>query len=249
MNQELLKQQIVGAFLNAKGKNAKYSKRAFARKLGISHGPLVEIMSGKRNISIRMAKKLSENLLLSPKQMDLIFSNPKKKGVAANEEVELKEDHFNLISDYNHFALLNLITIKNQSHSPKELANRLGSTEDKIKLMIQRLCRLKMIEIKAGRIIRAKVAFKTTDEVSSLSIKASHRALLEKCSHSLDNTPLELHDFSSITMAINTKKLKAAKNLLKNFQDELASLLVDGKADEVYTLNMQLIPMSHKGGQ
>lgn len=246
MNQELLRQQIVGSFLSAKGSNQRYSKRAYASKLGISHGALVEIMSGKRNVSIKMAKKLCFQMSLSPKQTDAIICEPKVN--SNGEEIEINEDHFFLISDYTYFALINLLKIKSPDHSLQYFAKRLEITEAKAKLVVERLLRLNMIELNPkGFYVRTKTAFKTTDEVLSLSIKAAHRSSLEQSIVKLSDTPIELRDFSTITMAINTKKIPAAKKLLRKFQDDLASLLEDSKPDEVYSFNMQLVPLSTKG--
>lgn len=247
MNQELLKQQIIANYFSIKAVNERYSKRAYAKKLGISHGPLVEIMNGKRKVSVAMAKKLCERLPLSPRQIDLIISKP-ITSIQKEVEFELKEDQFFLISDCRHFALLNLIKIKSQSHKPKALAERLDLSEDKVRAMLERLLRLEMIEIdKNGNYRRTKETLKTSDDVLSLSIKAAHKSMLGITVERLDDTALELRDFSSITMAINTKKIAAAKQLIRKFQDDLSSLLEDEKADEVYSFNMQLIPMTKKG--
>ncbi len=248
MNQELLKQQIVGSFLSAKATNSRYSKRAYAKRLGIAHGPLVEIMNGKRNVSPKMALRLCERLDLSPKQVGLITKPEAFKEL--QDEYELKEDQFFLIADVNHFALLNLIKIKKQSHETGKLAKRLELSEEKVDSILERLLRLKLIEVGGnGNYFRTKNSITTSDEVLSLSIKASHKTILEMAANKLDSTPIDLRDFTSIVMPINTKKMKAAKELIRKFQDDLESLLEDSKADEVYSFNMQLIPLTKKGEQ
>ncbi len=248
MNQELFKQQIVGGYLSAKASNSRYSKRAYAKKLGIAHGPLVEIMAGKRNVSPKMALKLCERLSLSPKQVGLITEPDAFKDL--QDEYELKEDQFFLIADVNHFAFLNLIKIKNQSHEISQLAARLELGPDKVSDIIQRLLRLKLIEVNAsGNYVRTKKSITTSDEVLSHSIKASHKSILELAASKLDSTPIELRDFTSIVMPINTTKIKAAKELIRKFQDDLESLLEDSKADEIYSFNMQLMPLTKKGEQ
>lgn len=246
MNQELLQQQIVGAFLSAKATNARYSKRAYAKKLGISHGPLVEIMNGTRSVSPKMAIRLCARLSLSPKQIGLITEPENVKDF--RNEYELKEDEFFLIADVQHFALLNLIKIKGQSHETRKLAQKMELAEDRVRSMLERLLRLELIEInEKDQYVRTKNSIRSSDEVLSLSIKASHKAMLELAASKLDSTPVELRDFTSIVMPVNTKKIKAAKELIRKFQDDLESLLEDSKADEVYTFNMQLIPMTKKG--
>jgi transcriptional regulator with XRE-family HTH domain len=256
MNQELLKQQLVGAFLTAKSQNGRYSKRAYAKKLGISHGPLIDIMKGKRNVSPKMAQKLCERLSLSPKLIGLITSTPKENSMLReeikNHEFELKEDQFFLISDITHFAFLNFIKIKNESHDFENLAIRLGLTTEKIRLISERLIRLNLISLKNNRYVRTKDAITSSDDVLSLAIKASHQSNLSLAKERLNEIPIELRDFTSIVMPINPKKIAAAKELIRKFQDDLESLLEDSKASEVYAFNTQLIPLSkikNKGTQ
>lgn len=244
MNHELFRQHLVVNYFAIKCSNERYSKRAYAKKLGISHGPLIEIINGKRKVSTKMAERICEKLMLSRAQTEAILCNSKNR-VTNAFEFELTEDQFVLISDSIYFAFLNLIKIKSQSHEPDALAKRLGVSKDQINGIIERLCRLKMIEInKNGKFKRTKQAIKSTDDVLSFSIKAAHRSMLKKCLECLDDVPIELRDFSSITMAINSKNLHAAKNLIRKFQDDLSGLLENEEADEVYSFNMQLIPLT-----
>ena len=67
---------------------------------------------------------------------------------------------------------------------------------------------------------------------------------MELAQKSLTTDPVQERDFTSITMAINSKKLAEAKVLIRKFQDELSGLLEDSTPDQVYRLCVQLFPLS-----
>lgn len=73
MNHELFREQILCRYFQAKSSNQKYSKRAFAKRMGISHSALIEIMNGKRQVSRKMALRLCQHLSLKPKQIEMII--------------------------------------------------------------------------------------------------------------------------------------------------------------------------------
>lgn len=56
-----------------KARNPRRSMRAFARKLEISPSTLSEILSGKRSITSKMARRIAEKLELDESQSKLLF--------------------------------------------------------------------------------------------------------------------------------------------------------------------------------
>ena len=245
MNQDLLREHILSKYIHARNANPSYSKRAFAKRVGISHGSLIEIMSGKRKVSKKMALKLCEKICLNPKQTDMIFNEVLGKKDEA--ELELREDQFELISDWSHFALLNLLKLKNETHSVENFANRLNLPTTHLQKILERLIRLKLIEKSKNHYIRTNNSIKTTDEIQSVSIKIAHKKMLESSAKSVDEVPLDRRDLTSVIMPINLKKLNVAKKLIRQFHDKMEALLEDDFANEVYSLNIQLIPLTKSG--
>lgn len=239
-----MREQIVGAFLAAKSENVRYSKRAFAKRLGISHGALIEIMSGRRQFSARMAKRLSEKLLLNPRQMALIFDQK----LPPMESLVLKEDEFQLIADWCHYAIMSLIKVEKRNHSAEWLAKRLALPVSQVTEAIDRLKRLGLIrQMKSGLLTRVERRLNTSDGIASLSIRLYHRLMLEEAAKKLESVPTDRRDFSSFTMAVNSRKLPSAIKLIREFQEKLAALLQDERVDEVYVFNSQLIPLTETG--
>jgi transcriptional regulator with XRE-family HTH domain len=56
---------LISIFNERKDKNPRYSLRAFARSLGVSSGQLSEILSGKRPLSHKLARRVSIALALT----------------------------------------------------------------------------------------------------------------------------------------------------------------------------------------
>ncbi len=239
MNQDLLREYLLEKFLTARYSNSSYSKRAFAKRIGVSHGSLIEIMNGKRKVSKKMAMKLCEKICLNPKQVQLILDE--NSNVSNPQGVELREDQFELISNWSHFAVLNLIKLKNEIHSLENFASRLSLPVKHVEKIMERLLRLKLIEKSSNRYIRTKHNIKTTDDVRSISIKMSHKSMLEFAAKQVDDVPVEFRDMTSIILPTNTKKLNAAKKLIRQFHDKMETLLEDDVSTEVYSLNIQLI--------
>jgi hypothetical protein len=45
-------------------------------------------------------------------------------------------------------------------------------------------------------------------------------------------------------MAVPTAKMPVAKNLIRQFTEDMAKLMADGDLDQVYQLNVQFFPLS-----
>ena len=58
---------------------------------------------------------------------------------------------------------------------------------------------------------------------------------------------MELRDFTSMTMAIDPEKLTEAKKKIREFRRGLSEFLEAGKKEEVYRLNIQLVPVTKRG--
>ena len=88
---------------------------------------------------------------------------------------------------------------------------------------------------------------KTTSDVPSGTIRRYHKGILGLAQNRIDQVDVKEREYSSITMAINTKNLAKAKKLTQEYKEEMLELLEKGPLDEVYQLSIQLFPLSVKG--
>jgi uncharacterized protein (TIGR02147 family) len=86
----------------------------------------------------------------------------------------------------------------------------------------------------------------TSEDIESQALQESHSEALRIAAEKLERIPVGLRDFSSVTMAIDPKKLPEAKAIVREFQEKLYALLADGKKTEVYQFNFQLFPLTQK---
>lgn len=243
-------------------KNPRYSLRAMAQRLGMSPGRLSEVMNGRRGLTRKTAEKIADRLDYDPKRRALFLAtvertNQTRSSSSATDPAPLKSiqppkydkidiDSFHVVADWYHFAILSLMELNDFDPSPKWISSRLGITITQCEQAMERLKRTGLIEENKenGRLRSTGRNIETPTDIASSALKRSHRQTLEQAIQSLYDIPVEDRDITSMTMAISSKKLPEAKKLIREFRKKLAAFLEEGKADEVYNLNIQLVPVT-----
>ncbi len=248
-----LQHKLREKFAETKARNPAYTLRAYSRKLGLNSGALSTILNGKRRVSYKLAERIVDKLLLDPQERAEVLGSfpdrnrhirPERKG-EIQKYLQLSADQFHAISEWYHFAILSLIKIPSFKNDPEWIADHLGISKVMAKGAIERLTRLGMIVLREdGSIERGAPAYRTTDDVANISLRRAHAQNLELAKQSLERDAVNERDFSSITMAIDSKKLPLAKEQVRKFQDELAELLASPTPDRVYKACFQIIPLS-----
>lgn len=248
-----LRHQLRDFLTEAQRRNSGYSLRGMATKLQISASSLSEILKGKRKVSQDLAQKILSNLGTDPIQQSKILSlfNESSNGAIAQGTLdegtlELTADQFHVIGDWFHFAILSLAETKGFVGDPLWVAKRLGIKLTEAESALARLQRLGLIQWSRSKktVKLLKNQLKTTDEVRDQAIRRSHQQDIEIVNKALAETPLEKRDFTSMTLAINVKKMAEAKKVIRDFQEKMSAFLETGTKTEVYKLCVQLIPLS-----
>jgi len=156
----------------------------------------------------------------------------------------LELDRFNVIADWYHFAILSLMELKDFEPSEARIASRLGISSLQAKSAIERLQRVGLIQIKAGRWVSTGKNLETPTDVASSALKRAHKQDLKRAIRALDDVPTHLRDITAITMPIDVRRLPEAKSLIREFRKNLAALLENGEKTDVYNLSIQLIPIT-----
>ena len=262
MNEQIaLQNTLRKRFEELRAKNPSYSIRAFARRVGVNSGALSAILSGKRNASVKIAERVAERLMLDPQERhELLSKFPKRRlpsrareaGVTTGEVIDsqylkLNAAQFKVIADWEHLAVLSLMETKDFESGVTWMANRLGVTETRMRTVIDNLLALNLVALNdVGKLIRTQERVRSPDDQGrDLSINRNHEQALEQARASLFRDSTEDRDLTSITMAIDVKKLSMAKELIRKFQDELSDLVETGDRTEVYRLSMQMIPVTN----
>jgi transcriptional regulator with XRE-family HTH domain len=227
-------------------KNTRWSKRAFAKRLGVSPGALSEIFSQKRSLSLKLRRKMAGKLELSPMEEADFFSVglPSGQDESRIDYHILEEDQFRLISDWWYFAILNLVKTKGFRPSPIWIAKRLGITPKTATEAWERLFRTQHLEWSGKKVVRKYPRIGTSDETINLAARKSHLEDLKLAERSLNQVPLQWRDHSSMTLVIDRKDIQKAKEMIRLFQDKFAKEIHKESGDEVYKLSMALLPLS-----
>lgn len=242
--------------------NPSYSLRAFAKALSIPSGRMSEIFDGKRQLTASMGEKIAQKLALAPEQsntfLQLIEGHRKdarvkkvrnseekliRKGASVSYD-QLSTDTFYLISDWQHYAILNLVETDDFRPDPAWIANRLAISKIEVQTAVDRLERLELLKISNRKWRRTRGPLTTTHDIPSSALRRSHRQSLEQAIEALEEVPVELRDISSITFPIDMSRIAEAKRMILDFRRGLSAFLESGAKEEVYNLNIQLIPVT-----
>jgi len=109
----------------------------------------------------------------------------------------------------------------------------------------RRLTKLGLVKAKGRGFFQTTKPLSISSEVSSTAIQSYHLQNLDKAKASLEKDVPELRDFSSVTMGVDNARLAEAKKEIKAFRRKMAKLLSQTKNNQVYTLAIQLFPVSH----
>ncbi len=245
-------------------KNPRYSLRAFSRALGFEATVISQILSGKRVPALKTAQRLVKELGLSPDEQDHFFVslaethrarglerlNPYFKDLESKNSTqkELSTELFRVIADWYHYAILALTMTRDFQPSPKWIAQELGISEIEAKLAIDRLIDLGFLAEKDGHLECTTEGFTTADkQLTTAALRTHQKQILENSILSLENDPIETRSHTSMTMAIDPRKLSTAKMMVEEFTQRLSKFLESGKRTQVYELGVSLYPVQKKG--
>ena len=136
MENETIKNIIQQEFVKRCRNNESYSLRAFARSLGVDQSLLSKILRGKRAITQKLALTICSTLGIESEKVKQVFNE--EQGSELNYKM-IAEDIFAMISDWYHYAILELIKIKDFSSNVKWIANTLSITPSEVQIAIERL--------------------------------------------------------------------------------------------------------------
>lgn len=243
--------------------NPRFSLRAFARILDLSPSFLSEVLSEKRGLSVDVAANIGKKLGLSNHELayfcDLVMEKHARTDAARSiaqykvsrqvhpKYYEIQLESFQVISEWYHYAILELTALKDFKSSPKWIAKKLGIKELEAKHAVERLMRLGLLKETRGKLTKTNKSIETPTDTPSEGLKRFHKSILVKASEALLTQDVNERDITAITMAIDKNKLKDAKAKIKKFRKHLCEFLESDEATDVYTLSVQLFKLSKKG--
>ncbi len=256
MTEHLNSRTYLKALLEEKSRlNPKFSLRAFAKLVGLSPAFISRVLRGEKFLSqdtaSRISLALSHNHRESLYFRDLVLLDAKLSDRERSEVLErvqslrgkaprpLDLDRFKVISDWQHFAILNLINTSNFKSDERWIAKRLGISPMEVKAALQRLADLELIEFDKKRILLTSGPnLSTSDDIASAALRSFHRQMLTKAAAALDSQNVHEREFESLTISFHPKEMKRAKLLIREFVGR-ANVELEKNPGRVYQLNVQ----------
>ncbi len=235
--------------------NPYYSLRAFARDIGIHPATLSQIINGKRNLPKRDCEKVLNKLNLGPKERSLFIDSLRNKKNTLDRSDEdqrylLDESHYKIISEWEHFAVLELFNLKQFKRNNEDIAKRLNLSMNRVEVVTTNLLMASLIsKDKDGFFYKIHHDVKTSDNLKSQALRDSHKETMLMGIKKIDEIEIEKRDFSSVTMAIDPNKIEDAKLLIKEFRKKMNALSLEGNVSEVYQLAVQFYSLTHSDDQ
>lgn len=256
MNEEsqmMLRRYLNKELCDGQRRNSAFSLRALARRFTISSAALSEIMQGKRNVSQKMMTRIlekSHNPTIEKETVRTNFAHSKSpREKVSRQRVQLGSDQFRIISEWHHYAILSLLQTIDCKGSSDWIAKRLAITEKKTKDAIKRLLRLGLVRSSGEKLVVTNKSVDSPDEVNSSELKDLHKQIMEIGIDRLYKTDTRDRDYTMMTLAVNKEKLPLAKEKIRQFLREMESLLETGAKQEVYSIAVQLVPLTIMGDE
>ena len=243
--------------------NSAYSLRAFARDLGLAAPRLSLILNKKQGISVELATNLAKKMKLSEEKAqrfcDLVGSQHSRSNkereqfrqkiqqykVEVKTYSELHLEYFKVISDWYHFAILELTYLKDFKNDPLWMANILEITVEEVTTAIERMKNLGLISEENGKLLDTFKFLATPSDVPSASLKKFNTQLMKMAMEALYSQDILEREISSNIFAIDKASLPHFKEKIRQFRRELDSE-AGGQMNKnsVYCLSMQLFELT-----
>jgi uncharacterized protein (TIGR02147 family) len=237
-----------------KSRNHRYSKRSYAKLLGVSSGRLTDILSGRRPITPKKASEWADRLAISPEDQRLfkiLVDNEERIRVDLRDkkklttDVLLDDDQFEVISDWQYFALMALVETSGFQSDIPWIAKKMSLSEERVTSVLKHLEHHKYISIDdQGRISNIHNSLATLTDIPSDVLQKANRDRVLLCLERMGDVNVLMRDVTSLSLPVDKTKMQEAKKLIRKFKGEMFDLLKGSNPSEVYNLNIQLVPLT-----
>lgn len=239
-----------------------YSQRAFARDLGVSSSTLTDYLKGRLRFSSGRVLQLGKIIGLSPEQkkhwIDLLETTFAKSSevrqisslrVQARLQAQhhsLSMDEFKVISEWFHFAYLELIEMDSLKYSdPKTAASALGIPLKSLKVAIKRLLALQLLKKKDDKTYQVEPSTQVGDQAPSEVIRHFHAQILKKALRALETHHWDRRFNSSTIVALPSSEVPKVIENLKNMAFQILNpyQIRNVPQEELYCLGLQFFDL------
>lgn len=263
------RQVLKDLYEERKKENPRYSYRVLARRAGFkSAGYFANLLSGKCNLSLNVAYKLSEAFNLKKFEAEyfatLVMFNlatvqvEKKKyydklmSLKRTELKTIEERQFECYSEWYHMAIREILDYHLFKGDYKELARMLvpAITPAQARKSIELLESLGMIRKNPfGYYEKLDPVLTTPNAWQSQAITFYQYETLNLAKQAFDLWERSKRNISTLTLSISGEEVKKINEKLNQVQEEILLLAQNAKqTDRVYQINFYAFPLTRAGG-
>lgn len=258
-------------YLREKEKNRSYSYRVFANRAKLaSPNYLKLVIDGARRITDKNLPTFVRGLRLTGEDAEyfrnLVFYQEAEDVEAKNAHLEnmvkirrrknnaaseIEGDRLEILSSWHHWAMREMVLLKNFTDDPKWIADQLKNkiTPKQAEESLALLRRLNFITKKNGKYVLSEPLLTTSDEISSLMLQRLHHQFIELGVDSIFNDPVGRREVNGLTIALSKNKVPQLKKAIKEFRKKLNQEFSDVEEnEEVYQLIINFFPLTKQGG-
>jgi uncharacterized protein (TIGR02147 family) len=240
-----------------KRRNPRYSARAFAKSLKLSHSHLSGIWAGTKRLTSGRAQKMLPQLSLSPPEeqlfLELVSGLPRSPTRERLKMPAAEPGEFSIFSHWYNMVILELAAIPNARFTAATAAKAIGIPKEDCLSAIRNLVSLGVLEVNAdgsllrkrGVSIRTKAKDETIDEYGD--------QLIDQVKKAVHKPPLSNRATASILFPMDSRKFRLMQEKIFSFLHEL---MLEGKEstspeqyDSVYLICAQAVPVASFQGQ
>lgn len=242
--------------------NRNYSIRAFARDMLVSPANLSKVLRGQRGFSHKtltiVARKLQLNESEAQLLRDLTDSQFAKSVIKKNQakkrlltshfvQLQIEREKVELISNWQHLALLSLLEVKGFRSDLDWMAGQLKLTKRTVKEALQNLINVGAVKVENGIYKSRGYLFVDPKGIPSEAVKEFHRQVIGKAKEAIDSQGLDERELFSLMFCFDITKMKAAKAKISKFRQEFEEEFgpnIKSEGQHVYGLSLQFFNLT-----
>ncbi len=218
----------------------------------MDHSTLSQLLRGRRRLTPRTVRRCGIRLGLDEESLAefLRAEDANRDGDSATlgDVFRLASDTASLIAEWQHYAILELVRLRDFRPDSRWIARVLGLSVDEVNVALQRLLRLGLLTMDApdrwtdrsGDTTASVQGF--TQAALQRFVEQSRQRLLESVAN-----PSQRCAFSTTTVAIPADCVAEVAQRIERFRrDLLAFLQKTGSPDEVYQLEISFFPLTRQ---
>lgn len=232
---------LMAEYIRRKNDNSRYSERAFAQALGLSPGFLKLLFQGKKQLSLARAQEITLRLQWTEAQrvafLNSIQIASAKKAKTLKGKFLLNELDFFEVSDWFHFAIIELIKSKNGECTIQEICRRLEISKTEATFALKHLKRLKMIEGVKKDSYQVPESYEVPS-ITSEGIRKYHKQMLQRAKDAVEEQNLDERDLRGLTIAFDKARVHEAKKDIQKFVAQFEKKYGKDSRNSVYQLSL-----------